>query len=169
MYFLYNTFSEICLCVIHLGKSTNLEWFISSRSHQTMAELPKKLLKLMMPKMILTYIQVPDLFVSHVSVGYSPPQVGNMVAFSGWTSPRERSGSTGNDRCNVVDRERSSAYFKRSSNTIDTSPPVSLLYAQSPPNMEGPVAFVAPELLEETLMDVCNASCVQHNFNINNL
>jgi hypothetical protein len=29
-----------------------------------------------------------------------------------------------------------------------------MLFAQSPPNMQGPVAFVAPGLNEETIMDV---------------
>jgi hypothetical protein len=32
-----------------------------------------------------------------------------------------------------------------------------LAFAQSPPNMEGPIMFVAPELAEETLMDVSAA------------
>ena len=36
----------------------------------------------------------------------------------------------------------------------EEAPPSSLPYAQSPPNMEGPIMFVAPELAEETLMDV---------------
>ena len=51
----------------------------------------------------------------------------------------ERGGSTG---------------FFRPGLSLETSPPPSMMYAQSPPNMEGPITFVAPELAEETLMDV---------------
>lgn len=36
---------------------------------------------------------------------------------------------------------------------MDLTSPATLAYAQSPPNMEGAVAFVAPELKSETLMD----------------
>lgn len=39
--------------------------------------------------------------------------------------------------------------------------PSNLPFTQSPPNMEGPIMFVAPELAEETLMDVSTfASCL---------
>ncbi|XP_013383229.1 serine/threonine-protein kinase ULK2 isoform X2 [Lingula anatina] len=61
-------------------------------------------------------------------------------------------------------RERRDSFQKRDSFTRErqdstgrersgSSPPNSLPYAQSPPNMEGPILFEAPELAEETLMD----------------
>jgi len=37
---------------------------------------------------------------------------------------------------------------------FEDSPGKTMAFAQSPPNMEGPIMFVAPELAEETLMDV---------------
>ncbi|XP_046366346.1 serine/threonine-protein kinase unc-51-like isoform X4 [Haliotis rufescens] len=79
---------------------------------------------------------------------------GQMITYSGRTGSRERLNSGGSDKTGSMERERSSSYFRRSSNyNMETSPPASGLYAQSPPNMEGPITFVAPELSEETLMD----------------
>ena len=44
---------------------------------------------------------------------------------------------------------------RRTSSNYDLSPSgAAVPICQSPPNMEGPISFVAPELAEETLMDV---------------
>lgn len=77
-----------------------------------------------------------------------PPGV--VVPMSGWGS-RERMISQGSDTGSDKDV---SPFNRRNSAFMETSPPSSLLYAQSPPNMEGPITFVAPELAEDTLMDV---------------
>ncbi|KAL3856693.1 hypothetical protein ACJMK2_011418 [Sinanodonta woodiana] len=55
----------------------------------------------------------------------------------------DRSGSAERGAC-------SPGYFRRNS---ETSPSLSLVYTPSPPNMEGPIKFTAPELTEETIMD----------------
>lgn len=47
-----------------------------------------------------------------------------------------------------------------------TTPPSNLMFAQSPPNMEGPVAFVAPGLAEETLMGVGQMNHIGVTFQI---
>lgn len=46
---------------------------------------------------------------------------------------------------------------RRSSVKTDgsTSSQGSVTFATSPPNMEGPIMFVAPDLPEETLLEVC--------------
>ena len=54
-------------------------------------------------------------------------------------------------------RPRSDSNARERRNSIgflDSPSPNSVPYAQSPPNMEGPILFEAPELAEETLMDV---------------
>ncbi|XP_050408202.1 serine/threonine-protein kinase ULK2 isoform X2 [Patella vulgata] len=81
---------------------------------------------------------------------FAHPPPGTVVPFSnGRSNSRENI-----DKQSSLERERSSSFFRRSSSSfMETSPPVSGLYAQSPPNMEGPITFVAPELSEETLMD----------------
>ncbi|XP_041349948.1 serine/threonine-protein kinase unc-51-like [Gigantopelta aegis] len=68
----------------------------------------------------------------------------------------ERRGSFVNEKEKIgsLERERSSSFLKRTSSTfMESSPPTSQMYAQSPPNMEGPVTFIAPELSEDTLMN----------------
>ena len=62
---------------------------------------------------------------------------------------RQRRPSNGNDE--ACSRQRS-----YSSGCYEDSPAHTMTFAQSPPNMEGPIMFVAPELAEETLMDVRN-------------
>ncbi|KAL5016889.1 hypothetical protein ScPMuIL_006478 [Solemya velum] len=74
---------------------------------------------------------------------------GTVVPISGWGS-RERMISQGSDTGSDKD---ASPFNRRNSAFMETSPPSSLLFAQSPPNMEGPITFVAPELAEDTLMD----------------
>ena len=56
-----------------------------------------------------------------------------------------------NDEINTRRRNFSGGYY-------DDSPGKTMAFAQSPPNMEGPIMFVAPELAEETLMDVSRIS-----------
>lgn len=51
-----------------------------------------------------------------------------------------------NDEANTRRRTFSGGYY-------EDSPGKTMAFAQSPPNMEGPIMFVAPELAEETLMD----------------
>nr|XP_011449472.2 serine/threonine-protein kinase ULK2 isoform X3 [Crassostrea gigas] len=55
-----------------------------------------------------------------------------------------------NDNTIQMDTQRSGTGLRRTMSA--TTPPSNLMFAQSPPNMEGPVAFVAPGLAEETLM-----------------
>lgn len=57
-----------------------------------------------------------------------------------------------NDNTVHMDTQRSGTGLRRTLSA--TTPPSNLMFAQSPPNMEGPVAFVAPGLAEETLMGV---------------
>lgn len=76
-----------------------------------------------------------------------------------WSGSRERLVSLGTDKergsPSALEHERAiSATPRRNSMLMETSPPSSLMFAASPPNMEGPIMFVAPELSEETLMDV---------------
>lgn len=78
-----------------------------------------------------------------------------VIPFAGFGGSRERINSGGSD--NV---EKSGAYLRRAT-SASTSPPPAIMYAQSPSNMEGPITFVAPELSEETLMDV---SCSLRTF-----
>ncbi|XP_064613166.1 serine/threonine-protein kinase unc-51-like [Liolophura sinensis] len=86
--------------------------------------------------------------------GNSNMPQGTVARYSGSPRSRERSSSLGWDRGPIaLDQERSSTFFRRGSAYVESSPPGSFLYAQSPPNMEGPITFVAPELQEETLMD----------------
>lgn len=54
-----------------------------------------------------------------------------------------------------MDTQRAGSYLRRTFSA--TTPPSNLMFAQSPPNMEGPVTFVAPGLAEETLMGVSDA------------
>jgi hypothetical protein len=49
------------------------------------------------------------------------------------------------------------AHRRRSLSALEPSPP-HRNFPRSPPNMGGPVIFVAPELAEETLMDVSTCS-----------
>ncbi|XP_025089780.1 serine/threonine-protein kinase unc-51-like isoform X1 [Pomacea canaliculata] len=75
-----------------------------------------------------------------------------------WSGSRERLVSLGTDKergsPSALEHERAiSATPRRNSMLMETSPPSSLMFAASPPNMEGPIMFVAPELSEETLMD----------------
>ncbi|XP_052800212.1 serine/threonine-protein kinase ULK2-like isoform X2 [Mya arenaria] len=65
----------------------------------------------------------------------------------GFGGKRERLNSGNSDKS-----DRSGGYVRRGQ-SIEASPPPTFMYAQSPSNMEGPIAFVAPELSEETLMD----------------
>nr|XP_022286175.1 serine/threonine-protein kinase ULK2-like isoform X3 [Crassostrea virginica] len=55
-----------------------------------------------------------------------------------------------NENTVQMDTQRSGSNLRRTMSA--TTPPSNLMFAQSPPNMEGPVAFVAPGLAEETLM-----------------
>lgn len=71
-----------------------------------------------------------------------------VIPFAGFGGSREHINSGGSDKS-----DRSGSYVRRTTST-EASPPPALMYAQSPSNMEGPIAFVAPELSEETLMDV---------------
>lgn len=57
-----------------------------------------------------------------------------------------------NENTVQMDTQRSGSNLRRTMSA--TTPPSNLMFAQSPPNMEGPVAFVAPGLAEETLMGV---------------
>ncbi|KAJ8312952.1 hypothetical protein KUTeg_010325 [Tegillarca granosa] len=78
---------------------------------------------------------------------------GTVVPYnSGWGGSKERLSSPSSEKPMSIDNETSSGYFRHRTPS-ESSPPPSLMYAQSPPNMEGPIAFVAPELCEETLMD----------------
>ena len=58
------------------------------------------------------------------------------------SSLRERSDSTSSTRARTVSGSEDVA--------TGNAPP----FTQSPPNMEGPIMFVPPDLVEETLMDV---------------
>lgn len=75
-----------------------------------------------------------------------------------WAGSRERLASLGSDKERVspssmeLDRHMPSGPH-RNSTLMETSPPSSHPFAQSPSNMEGPITFVPPELSEETLMD----------------
>ncbi|XP_060584865.1 serine/threonine-protein kinase ULK2-like isoform X3 [Ruditapes philippinarum] len=91
--------------------------------------------------------------------GESPQQDSRtMIPFAGFGS-RERINSGNSDKS-----ERSVTYVRRGT-SVEASPPPALMYAQSPSNMEGPIAFVAPELSEETLMDDNhNATLAKLNF-----
>ncbi|KAK3591533.1 hypothetical protein CHS0354_031645 [Potamilus streckersoni] len=77
---------------------------------------------------------------------------GQIIPFAqGFGVKLDRVNSLDSDKPGLAEMgERSSCYFRRNS---ETTPPPSLLYTQSPPNMEGPITFIAPELTEETLMD----------------
>lgn len=93
--------------------------------------------------------------------GESPGENRTIIPFAG---SRERINSGSSDKSNSLERERSSSYLRRGTST-EASPPPSLMYAQSPSNMEGPIMFVAPELSEETLMsDNHNAIMAKLNF-----
>lgn len=54
-----------------------------------------------------------------------------------------------NDNTIQMETQRSGSYLRR---TVSATSPGNMVFAKSPPNMEGPVAFVAPGLAEETLM-----------------
>ena len=73
------------------------------------------------------------------------------MPFAAFGSNRERINSGGSDKS---ERGVSGGSYSRRSQSIEASPPPTIMYAQSPSNMEGPIAIVAPELSEETLMDV---------------
>ncbi|WAR02981.1 UNC51-like protein [Mya arenaria] len=81
--------------------------------------------------------------------GESPNQESRQVIpfGGGFGGKRERLNSGNSDKS-----DRSGGYVRRGQ-SIEASPPPTFMYAQSPSNMEGPIAFVAPELSEETLMD----------------
>ncbi|XP_045172777.2 serine/threonine-protein kinase ULK2-like [Mercenaria mercenaria] len=91
--------------------------------------------------------------------GESPQQdTRTVIPFAGFGS-RERINSGNSDKS-----DRSATYIRRGT-SLEASPPPALMYAQSPSNMEGPIAFVAPELSEETLMDDNhNATLAKLNF-----
>ena len=73
-----------------------------------------------------------------------------MIQYGSVCNSRERLNSPIKERGGSFDSDRSGFYLQRVANS--PSPP--MLFAQSPPNMQGPVAFVAPGLNEETIMDV---------------
>lgn len=78
--------------------------------------------------------------------GESPSQERRtMIPFAGFGS-RERINSGNSDKS-----DQGTGYLRRGASVGASPPPI--MYAQSPSNMEGPIAFVAPELSEETLMD----------------
>lgn len=70
-----------------------------------------------------------------------------VIPFAGYGS-HERINSGSSDKS-----DKSASYVRRAT-SVEASPPPTVMYAQSPSNMEGPITFVAPELSEETLMDV---------------
>ena len=80
-----------------------------------------------------------------------------VIPFAGFGGSRERINSGGSDKS-----DRSAGYTRRPVPN-EASPPPTLMYAQSPSNMEGPITFVAPELSEETLMDVRTIFRVSYN------
>ncbi|XP_052246713.1 serine/threonine-protein kinase unc-51-like isoform X3 [Dreissena polymorpha] len=70
----------------------------------------------------------------------------HVIPFAGFSSgSRERINSGGSEKS-----DRGTGFTRRVP-SLEHSPPA--MYAQSPSNMEGPIAFVVPELSEETLMD----------------
>lgn len=69
-----------------------------------------------------------------------------------------------NDNTVQMDTQRSGTGLRRTMSA--TTPPSNLMFAQSPPNMEGPVAFVAPGLAEETLMGVGQMNHIGVTFQI---
>ncbi|XP_063448696.1 serine/threonine-protein kinase unc-51-like isoform X2 [Mytilus trossulus] len=81
--------------------------------------------------------------------GSNPGAVMQYGSLGSLGSSRERLSSPIKERCGSYDSERSGLYLQKVANS--PSPP--MLFAQSPPNMQGPVAFIAPGLNEETLMD----------------
>ena len=74
---------------------------------------------------------------------------GTVIQYGSVCNSRERLNSPIKERGGSFDSDRSGFYLQRVANS--PSPP--MLFAQSPPNMQGPVAFVAPGLNEETIMD----------------
>ena len=90
-----------------------------------------------------------SLILNNRSLYFLPSDTGRtVIPFAG---SRKRLNSDNSDKAGSLDRGSSIGFFNPG---LETSPPPSLMYAQSPPNMEGPITFVAPELAEETLMDV---------------
>ncbi|XP_076107071.1 serine/threonine-protein kinase unc-51-like isoform X2 [Mytilus galloprovincialis] len=81
--------------------------------------------------------------------GSNPGAVMQYGSLGSLGSSRERLSSPIKERCGSYDSDRSGLYLQKVANS--PSPP--MLFAQSPPNMQGPVAFIAPGLNEETLMD----------------
>ena len=75
-----------------------------------------------------------------------------MMPFGSQTGSNNVITSPSRDHPMALDNDRSGVYHRHSAGS--PSPPQNVMFAQSPPNMEGPVAFVAPCLAEETLMDV---------------
>ncbi|KAK3085030.1 hypothetical protein FSP39_023107 [Pinctada imbricata] len=76
---------------------------------------------------------------------------GQVMPFGSRTVNNDVITSPSRDYPMPLDNDRSGLYRRHSANS--PSPPPNVMFAQSPPNMEGPVAFVAPGLAEETLMD----------------
>lgn len=74
---------------------------------------------------------------------------GTLMQYGSLGNSRERLNSPIKERVGSLESDRSGFFLQRVANS--PSPP--MLFAQSPPNMQGPVAFVAPGLNEETLMD----------------
>jgi len=68
----------------------------------------------------------------------------------GWRGSKDKIGSPGSDKTGSFETEKSASYFRQG-----TDPSPTIMFAQSPPNMEGQVTVVAPSLAEDTLMDVC--------------
>ena len=107
----------------------------------------------------ITQISFSAGFPTHLS---SSPVGGIMVPYSSSPSslPRESPVSNARERSNSL-KDRSGSFDKgaRRSSPYEVESPTSRVpYCQSPPNMEGPISFVAPELAEETLMDVSLSS-----------
>ena len=90
----------------------------------------------------------------------SPTGNNMMVPYSGSNTSLNRVGSNSS-----LGAERGDPTFRRqrtySGCGLEDSSPSSLPYTHSPGNMEGPITFVAPELAEETLMDVSSGSTIR--------
>ncbi len=85
-------------------------------------------------------------------VPYTGGSSNSLCRVSSNSSMKDRSGSFDHpDRC-----KRDSGGY---STDVESPSPGRIPYCTSSPNMEGPITFVAPELIEETLMDVSTYIC----------
>lgn len=75
---------------------------------------------------------------------------GAVIQYGSIGGSKEILSSPMKERCGSCDSDKSGLYLQK----VAQSPSPPMLFAQSPSNMEGPVAFIAPGLNEETLMDV---------------